>query len=135
MSTNDKWKEPIYSKKEINNAGQLLRNPGITSAERSRALSIVDNWRAAHAYPLHVLYMNLRRRAESKANVLVVERLKRLDSIVKKLEIEKGMQLYRMQDLGGCRMVLPTLQDVYKYSDNLERSRIRHELKKTNDYI
>lgn len=45
------------------------------------------------------------------------------------------MQLYRMQDLGGCRMVLPTLQDVYAYSERFQKSRIRHELKKVNDYI
>lgn len=45
------------------------------------------------------------------------------------------MQLYRMQDLGGCRMVVPTIDDVYKYSEQLKLSRIRHELKKENDYI
>lgn len=45
------------------------------------------------------------------------------------------MQLYRMQDLGGCRMVLPTLDEVYTYSEKFQQSRIRHELKKTNDYI
>ena len=32
-------------------------------------------------------------------------------------------------------MVLPTLQDVYAYSEQFQNSRIRHELKKVNDYI
>ena len=135
MIAKQRWKEPIYSKKEINEAGDILRRGIYTDAERDNALEIIDNWRAAHAYPLHVFYMNLRRHASTRTDVLVVERLKRLDSIVKKIEREKGMQLYRMQDLGGCRVVLPTIQDVYDFEEGIIASRIRHELKKRNDYI
>lgn len=79
--------------------------------------------------------MNLRRKASSRGDILVAERLKRMESIVGKLQREEGMQLYRMQDLGGCRMVLPTLNDVYLFSEKFQKSRIRHELKKLNDYI
>lgn len=136
MSINQpRWKAPEYTKRQINDAGNVMRSGTISSHERSEALKVIDNWRSAHAYPLHVFYMNLRGKAGSRRDVLVAERLKRLDSIVGKLQREEGMQLYRMQDLGGCRMVLPTLDEVYSYSDNFQKSRIRHELKKTNDYI
>lgn len=130
-----RWKIPEYSKREINEAGATIRKASVSEKERTAALKIVDNWRSAHAYPLHVFYMNLRGKASAKKDILVAERLKRMESIVGKLHREDGMQLYRMQDLGGCRMVLPTLQDVYAYSERFQKSRIRHELKKVNDYI
>ena len=123
-----RWKTPEYSKREINEAGAAIRNSEISPEDRAAALRIVDNWRSAHAYPLHVFYMNLRGKCGSRKDILVAERLKRMDSIVGKLQREEGMQLYRMQDLGGCRMVLPTLQDVYTYSEQFQKSRIRHEL-------
>lgn len=130
-----RWKEPEYTKRQINDAGDVMRNGAASEQERKEALKVIDNWRAAHAYPLHVFYMNLRRKAGSRSNILVAERLKRLDSIVGKLQRESGMQLYRMQDIGGCRMVLPTLEEVYLFSDKIRKSRIRHEFRKENDYI
>jgi hypothetical protein len=33
------------------------------------------------------------------------------------------MSLWEMQDLGGCRFVVPTVQDVYKYAERFELSR------------
>lgn len=130
-----RWKVPEFTKRQINDAGNIIRSQGASERDRKNALTVVDNWRSAHAYPLHVFYMNLRRKASSQSDIIVAERLKRLESIVGKLQREGGMQLYRMQDIGGCRMVLPTLEDVYTYSQKLQNSRIRHELKKTNDYI
>lgn len=130
-----RWKTPEYTKKEINNAGAMIRDSAISEKDHNNALKVIDNWRSAHAYPLHVFYMNLRAKSGSRKDILVAERLKRMESIVGKLKREGGMQLYRMQDLGGCRMVLPTLDEVYTYSEKFQQSRIRHELKKTNDYI
>lgn len=130
-----RWKEPEYTKKQINNAGIIIRNEDSSFDEKEEALKILDNWRAAHAYPLHVFYMNLREKAGSRGDIIVVERLKRLESIVSKLQREDGMKLYRMQDLGGCRMVVPNIVDVYRFSDKFQKSRIRHEHIKTNDYI
>lgn len=130
-----RWKAPEYTKKQINEAGVIIRNDAASFTQRTEALIIIDNWRSAHAYPLHVFYMNLKGKAGSRTDILVAERLKRMESIVGKLKREEGMQLYRMQDLGGCRMVLPTLSEVYAYSEKFQKSRIRHEWKKTNDYI
>ncbi len=130
-----RWKEPEYTKKQINDAGSIMRDGTVSEKNRQEALRIIDNWRSAHAYPLHVFYMNLRGKAGSRSDILVAERLKRLDSIVGKLQRESGMQLYRMQDLGGCRMVLPTLEEVYSFSEKFRNSRIRHEFKKEHDYI
>ena len=130
-----RWKVPEFTKRQINDAGTTIRTFPSESHEYKGALQIIDNWRSAHAYPMHVFYMNMRRKAGSREDILVAERLKRMESIVGKLKRENGMQLYRMQDLGGCRMVLPTLDEVYAVSEQIKNSRIRHELKKVNDYI
>lgn len=136
MSINQpRWKEPEYTITQVNKAGVIYNSVNVTDEEKAQALKIIDNWRAAHAYPLHVFYMNLRQKTAHREDILVAERLKRLDSIINKLQRQEGMKLARMQDLGGCRMILPKLEEVYRYSNSLKESRIRHELKKEYDYI
>lgn len=130
-----RWKIPEYTKREINQAGEAIRSSDASPEDRTNALRIIDNWRASHAYPLHIFYINLRGKAGSRADILVAERLKRMESITRKLQHEEKMQLFRMQDLGGCRMVLPALDLVYLYSEKFQKSNIRHELKKVDDYI
>ena len=130
-----RWKVPEYSRKQINDAGDVIRSNSRTPQEQKEALEIIDNWRSAHAYPLHVFYMNLKRKAGARDGVLVAERLKRMNSIIAKLQHEEKMQLYRMQDLGGCRMVLPTVEDVFAFSEEFKKSKIRHEKKNEKNYI
>lgn len=45
------------------------------------------------------------------------------------------MQLYKMQDLGGCRVIVDTIEQVYNAIDRYKFSRIRHILKREYDYI
>ena len=128
----EKWETPKYSKKEINNAGKTIAIPTIEPEERYAALEIVNNWRSAHAYPLQVIASNLRLR---NPNAIVVQRLKRLESIIGKLERFPDMNLYRMQDLGGCRVIVDTIEQVYDALNKYKSSRIRHIIKREDDYI
>lgn len=130
-----KWKEVEYTKAQIINAGKTIRHGNSTIDELTNATKIIDNWRAAHAFPMVTIYSNLRRMCESNKKVLVAERLKRLDSIICKLKREQHMNLWTMQDLGGCRVIVPNISDVYKYFEQFHKSRIRHILKRTKDYI
>ena len=130
-----RWKEPEYTKRQVNDAGNIIRNDDASPDEIALATEVIDNWRAAHAYPMHVIYMHLRRMAANRKDILVVERLKRLDSIIGKLQRESGMDLWRMQDLGGCRFIVPTVDEVFMYADRIKSSRVRHEYKRSYDYI
>lgn len=130
-----RWKQVEYSKRQINDAGDTIRKDNATDIEMNVALEIIDNWRASHAYPLHVIYMHLRKMAEGREDIVVVERLKRLESIVNKLKREKKMNLWRMQDLGGCRFIVPTVEEVFSNVEKIKSSRIRHEYKNEYDYI
>mgnify|MGYP004474004001 CR=1 FL=1 len=130
-----KWKTVEYSRNQIIKAGKIVKKEECSNEELENATKIIDNWRAAHAFPMHVIYMHLRRMAEANPDIIVAERLKRLDSIIKKLKREPTMSLWYIQDLGGCRFIVPTIDDVYKYAKKYENSRKRHILKNTYDYI
>lgn len=131
-----RWKRVEYSKTQIITAGKVIKNTAATEEEVKRAMVVIDNWRAAHAYPLHVIYTHLRRMAkENDEKIIVAERLKRLDSIINKLKREKTMSLWTMQDLGGCRFIVPELYDVFAYAKKYKKSRIRHKFIKEYNYI
>lgn len=59
----------------------MIRDSAISEKDHNNALKVIDNWRSAHAYPLHVFYMNLRAKSGSRKDILVAERLKRMESI------------------------------------------------------
>ena len=128
----EQWEVPKYSQSEINRAGTVITNPAATGEECEAALAVLNNWRAAHAYPLQVICSNLRLR---NPQAIVVQRLKRLESIIGKIERFPNMSLYRMQDLGGCRVVVDTIGQVYEAVEKYKKSRIRHILKREYDYI
>jgi len=130
-----RWKTVEYSRSQIIKAGKVVKKEDSTKEQINEAISVIDNWRAAHAYPLHVFYMHLRRMASNRTGIIVAERLKRLDSIIAKLRREQNMSLWTIQDLGGCRFVVPTTDDVYFYSDKMQKSQIRHKYITTYDYI
>ena len=130
-----RWKTVEYSKNQIVKAGKTIRKSSSDTEEYKHAVEIIDSWRAAHAYPLHIIYTHLRRMCSSNHHIVVAERLKRLDSIINKLIREKNMSLWTMHDLGGCRVIVPTIEDVYKYAQEYEKSRKRHVRKKVYDYI
>lgn len=132
MNNNDKWETPQYTGNQINKAGKIIADPFSTPKEQKQALIVLNNWRASHAYPLHVICSNLRKK---NPNNIVVQRLKRLDSIIGKIQRFPDMQLYKMQDLGGCRVIVDTIEQVYEAIDEYKTSRIRHILKREYDYI
>lgn len=130
--TKEKWEVPQYSKSQINKAGKIIADSSSATEDRESALTILNNWRSSHAYPLQVMASNLRLR---NPDAIVVQRLKRLESITEKLERYSDMKLYRMQDLGGCRVIVEGIKDVYETLNRYKNSRIRHILKREYDYI
>ncbi|MCF8784121.1 RelA/SpoT domain-containing protein [Rhodococcus ruber] len=130
----------LPSKSKVNAAGRLLRGVVGPNAEPisdwgdvSDALDIVEAWRAAHAAPLQAASMGLR----SRVNTVgcwgqVSQRLKRVRTILDKLQREPRMELARMSDIGGCRAVVPTIDDVRRIQDRYQsRAKVRY----VRDYI
>lgn len=138
LNNNPNWEVPKYSKKQIDKAGKTIAamftqtDTKISIEDFNEAIDILNNWRSSHAYPLEVITNNLRR---NNSNAIVVQRLKRLDSIIGKIERFPNMSLYRMQDLGGCRVIVDSIEDVYRSVKKFKNSKVRHIFKRENDYI
>lgn len=132
------------SKKQIDKVGKtiadasirtfedLYANKNISQEEIDKAFVILNNWRAAHISPLGTIASSL---ISNNPNAIVVQRLKRLDSIIGKLRKFPQMNLSKMQDLGGCRMILDSIEQVYETTSHHKSSFTSYTLKKENDYI
>ena len=105
----------------------------VSEAERLHAVAVVNPWRASHARPLDTFRNNLRRRMGRGG--VVAQRLKRLPSIVSKLERLPRIRLSRMQDIGGCRAIVSNADDSFTLAADLGASRMRHELVRYQNYI
>lgn len=103
-------------------------------------MAILSQWRGLHSYPINTFQATLRSKVKKlklKAPI-IAQRLKRTPSIIRKLQRFPSMDLSRMQDIGGIRIVLSSIEDVYQLHDNIvnSKSRFEHEpLLPPYDYI
>lgn len=97
----------MHSKKAVLRAGEMLIYNDAKTEDRWEALDVLSDWRAVHAYPTHALLILLRTSVlKVDGDAIIVRRLKRTPSILKKLARFPDMKLHRMQDIGGCRAVV-----------------------------
>lgn len=130
------FNSPQYSKKHINRAGNVLVAASASPEEREHAFDVLNHWRTCHAYPINTFQSTLRSRLAKVCNTaLVAQRLKRTPSIIKKLQLNPGMQLARMQDIGGLRAVVNNISQVRHLENMFKNSRSAHELIREDDYI
>lgn len=121
-----------FSRKQISHYGDLLRNNNFSNEE---AIDAVNRWRASHLYPLNTFRSTLHRRTRKYGNPVIAQRLKRMPTILHKLERFPTMELGRMQDIAGLRIILRSLKDVYRVHDYYTSGKIKHPLKGEKDYI
>lgn len=128
--------EPAFTKTQADKAGYLLLDPSASLGDSFWAGEVLSNWRAAHAYPINTFQATLRGKlARVDKRAIVAQRLKRTPSILHKLERFPTMRLSRMQDIGGLRAVMSSIDHVKKLEDNYRRTRFQHELIGSKDYI
>ena len=128
------WSLPHYSRGKVDEAGDRLQYPDIGLDDSyQKSLEIVNDWRASYSWPLSVIRKTLERRAKSiNPQALIAQRIKRLQSIEPKLRIRK---LTQIQDIGGCRAVMPTVEEALELVRMYQEVKIQSELHKVNDYI
>lgn len=132
------WTKLKYTKSQINKAGKILTTIDSSQPLYGMAMDILGNWRSSHSFPLQIFAVRLKRIAkQTDQGALVVRRLKRISSILKKLKRGQTstMKMSQMQDVGGCRAVLQDVRDVGNLVEKYKKSRIKHKLVKINDYI
>ena len=128
-----------FSKKRVNKSGSYLAHNTINTVNESEFdenLEIFNNWRALHSYPMNIIYMNLNRRIKKLGiqDAIIVQRLKRSPSILNKLNRFKDMQLSRMQDIGGVRIIVKKISDIYKIRDDINNA-FPHKICYEKNYI
>lgn len=131
------WTQPLYRREQIREAGSVLVADLRSPEDHELSLAITNNWRSAHGYPLNALQMNVRRIARKfDDDPIVAQRIKRLSSIVGKLKRLNWLTLDEMQDLGGCRAVMSSVDAVEKVRDYCrDASRMNHRLLQEDDYL
>ena len=127
-----------YSKKDVVRAGDALRGALIwgpdTKTEIHKVFSIANSWRASHAFPMHRLRAELHGRMSAlKLKGLTAARLKQMPSIRGKLQ-RIDSNLRQLQDLGGCRAVVPTINEARKLVSNI-LAKSPHVLKRQDSYM
>lgn len=130
--------KPEYSKSQVDKAGDILINDKSTQEEVERASNILSNWRACHGYPVNTFQATLRNRLIrlNLKKVIVAQRLKRRSTIISKLKRFKNMRLAQMQDIGGLRVVVNTIDEVNSLEGvYLSDKKFQHGLVHTDDYI
>jgi ppGpp synthetase/RelA/SpoT-type nucleotidyltranferase len=127
-----------FSKSQIDKAGAKLARikPYIDDDDRELALEIMNNYRAAHNLPLLVFRVDLATRARKvDVTVTLAQRLKRMPAIEAKLRRLSSMRLTQMEDIGGCRAVVRSVQMVRRLRKMYEKSRSKHKRLHIVDYL
>lgn len=96
-------------RRSLRNFSEMFEHPD----EYSAALDVLASYRAAHQTPL----INANNSVRGYMKTLgiegpVTQRLKRIPTVLDKLQREPTLDLSRMHDIGGCRAVLQNIADV-----------------------
>jgi len=95
-----------------------------TQEKVDEAMAVVREYRAAHQYPLIKANNGLRSVLQTEAcGVEVSQRLKRMNTILDKLHREPTMALGNMQDIGGCRAVIASIDELRRVERRLKKNR------------
>ncbi len=117
------------SNKQLNRYGDTLRKNVISHPDYQSAVNNISEWRALHEGPLQSLNSSLRKKlskltksAEYRldGNHIVSRRLKRMPSIEAKLKRFDDMQLSRVEDIGGLRVILKDMRHIRVFLDDLK---------------
>lgn len=118
------------SREAASKAGNRLKASGGRDPE---ALAIAQAWRVQHLEPTVFCFEALTRCAEHFQEAVVSYRLKRMRSIVRKLQRDNNrFKLGALDDIGGCRLIVGSVREVYEAAQILD-DLLEH--RKIKDYI
>jgi putative GTP pyrophosphokinase len=128
MTTVRETKYPGGSKSRVSRAGNAVR-AGSPSLDD---LLVIDEWRAAHRAVLNTFQAILRIRARD-TGIVVAQRHKRKRTIFDKLRRYPRMELARMDDIAGCRLIFQNIQDLRDFRGKIHNARFKHRRRNEND--
>ncbi|EPY4530233.1 TPA: RelA/SpoT domain-containing protein [Klebsiella pneumoniae] len=128
-----------HSKNQVKKAGECIRKE---NGDIERAIEIIQQYRAAHLYPLMIIKNLVWKHAQKiNKNAVIARRLKRLPTIIDKLrrktldgKTPNSIAVTRMSDIGGCRVIVEDKLQLLLLDSSLDKSRTTHN-SKVKDYI
>jgi ppGpp synthetase/RelA/SpoT-type nucleotidyltranferase len=125
-----------YDLTHVKRAGEVIISKAEWSeseTEIRQAFEIANNWREAHAFPMRSVRGSLRWHMQYHSiDGVTVARLKRMQAIRRKLT-RSSLKLHQLQDLGGCRAIVPTVNDVHKLVEIM--CDCKHHVRAQSPYI
>ena len=129
------------SKKQLKKIGEKIRNSKATEED----FKIVSTFRNSHAPLIRSLrdsLKNFKKTPKLKDESMIISRrIKRMPSIIRKLQRFENMSLDRIQDLGGVRIILSDINKVNAFAEHLKNITYRHKdknnflIKREKNYI
>jgi putative GTP pyrophosphokinase len=119
---------PGGSKSRVNRAGDQIRHGEPTTED----LDVIDEWRAAHRAVLNTFQAILRNRTRD-TEITVAQRHKRKRTIFDKLMRLPKMQLSRMDDVAGCRLIFRSVKELNEFRANFHKARFNHKRRNETD--
>lgn len=130
-------KSESLTKSQLKRIGEKIRKSNNLEELRDD-LEKIQDWRGLHSVPLNTLQTTVRKQLKRhKYQALCVQRLKRMPSIVDKLK-RFPMDLSKMQDIGGMRIVAQDVAEVRNIFEVLVNSISDgsfERIQRFNDYI
>ena len=117
----------------LNKIGDVIRAQKHDS-DYKNAVETLNNWREAHGAILDSYYdkcVKLAKRID-KNNIIVAQRLKRLPTIIGKLNRFEDMRLSSMQDIAGVRIIASDMKQLSAIEKRIVKWK---HLKRVRDYI
>ena len=119
---------PGGSRQRVAKAGARIREGVATNED----IAVIDTWREAHRHVINSFQAMLRNRTRD-TNIVVAQRHKRKRTIVDKLNRYPTMQLNRMDDVAGCRLIFDTIDDIHAFRESFHDARFNHKLRNVPD--
>ena len=120
----------LLSKKKIRNLGQVIQEQD--GAITDETLHDLEDYRISFKDFLSYAFKIIDRISNTSfKNAIVTYRIKRFESIINKLSRHPDMCLDRMWDIGGCRCIVKSKEDVYRFKEEISKE---FHIRKINDY-
>ena len=128
-----------FSMHDVKRAGEALRGEILWDESKREELldifSIANSWIDSHAYPMFRLKSEaVAKVRKADAGGIVFARLKRMRSVRRKLATLPTAKLDQIQDLGGCRIICPSIASLNRVLDCYPDAP-KHRLHNEKSYI
>lgn len=139
-----------YSKRQVVAAGKILKERipadsdpdgrladliGKSGVDVLDAFRIAHNWRDSHMRPLMLVRAQLAGKLRAMKNESIsAARLKRMHSIRSKMR-KRPLTLYQMQDIAGCRAIVPSNNNVNDLVSYYSSDKCRHTIQDEDNYV